>query len=179
MASQNINLFQTKTKFQPFLVTVEQYIRIISITLLSIVFSVGILVGLAFLVFGQQRDRMELQKQQLLLEIKNNAAKESLLFMVRKRIEGIDAVLNTQLSYAPFIDTTMTIIQSFPLASFSMGDKNTVHISVKVDSLADAVSVLTVLMEMEQKKEIAYPILESLSLDPGKIQIGLTYTVVL
>lgn len=179
MATQNINLFQTKTKFQPFLVTLEQYIRISSIILLSIVFSVGILVGLAFLMFGQQRDRMELEKQQLLTEIKNNTAKESLLLMVRKRIEGIDAVLATQQSLAPFIDTTMSVIQSFTLTSFSMGEKNTVHISVKVDSLEEAMSVLTMLLQMEQKKEIVYPILESLSLDPTKIQIGLTYTVVL
>jgi len=179
MASQNINLFQTKTTIQPLLEVIERYVKTISVVLLAIVFSGGIMTGIAFYVFGQQRDAMDSERQQLLAEIKNNVAKEGLFVMIRNRLVAVDKIMSTQVSYAPFIDTTIKIIQSFSLSSFSMGGKNSLMITVNVTTLAEAVDVLKTLMEMEQKKEITQPMLESFSLDDKKIQLGLSYTVVL
>jgi len=179
MASQNINLFQTKTTFQPFFVTLEKYVRISSMVLLGIVFFGGVLVGIMFFLFGQQRDAMEVERQQLLAQVKNQIVKESLLIMIRNRILSIDKILATQISYSPFIDTTAKVIQSFPLVSFSMGQKNSVSIAVNVTNLTEAVLVLQTIMEMEQKKEISNPMLQSFSLDKKDIKIGLSYTVVL
>jgi hypothetical protein len=179
MASQNINLFQTKTTVQPLLAFLDQYVKIAAVALLAIVFSGGILVGIAFAVFGNQRDTMEIEKQQLLALVKDNVTKESLVLMIRNRLVAVDKIMTTQVSYAPFIDTTIKIIQSFPLSSFSMGGKNSVSIAVNVTNLTEAVDVLKTLMEMEQKKEISNPMLQSFSLDEKKIQIGLSYTVVL
>ena len=179
MASQNINLLQTKTTLQPILGMMEQYVRIASMIVLSILFSGGILVGIAFFVFGQKRDSMKVEKEQLLSQVKKDVATESLLVMIRSRIAVIDKIIGKQVSYAPFIDTTMKIIQSYPLSSFSLGEKNTVAITVKVASIEEAMNVLTTIMEMEQKKEIGDPILQSFSIGEEKIQIGLSYTVIL
>ncbi|KKT46583.1 MAG: hypothetical protein UW37_C0021G0008 [Candidatus Gottesmanbacteria bacterium GW2011_GWA2_44_17] len=179
MPSQNINLFQTKTTLQPFFGSIEEYIRIASIIVLTIVFSGTVMAGIAFLVFGQKKDSMEKEKQQLIQQVKDNVAKESLLVMVRKRLVSVDTIMGTQVSFAPFITTTMKIIQSFPLSSFSMGQKNSVSISVHVATLEEAVAVLSTLMEMEQQKEIGNPVLQSFSMDGNKIQIGLSYTVIL
>jgi hypothetical protein len=99
--------------------------------------------------------------------------------MVRARIAAGEKILSTQVSYAPFIDTTIKVLQSFSLSSFSMGQKNSVSITVSVASLTDATRVFATLMDMEKKKEISKPILQSFSMDEKKIQIGLTYTVVL
>jgi len=179
MASQNINLFQTKTTVQPVLAFFDQYVKIAAVALLAIVFSGGVIAGVAFTVFGNQRDAMERDKQQLLALVKDNVTKESLILMIRNRLVAVDVIMASQVSYAPFVDTTIKIIQSFPLSSFSMGAKNSVSIAVNVTSLTEAVEVLKTLMEMEQKNEIAYPMLQSFSLDEKKIQIGLSYTVVL
>lgn len=179
MPSQHINLFQTKATLQPIFGTIEQYIRIASMTLISIVFSGGILVMIAYLVFGQQRDTMEREKQQLLVQVKNEAAKETLFVMIRDRLGAIDKIISSQVSYAPFITTTMNVIQSYPLSSFSMGEKNSIVIGVKVTDLEEATHVLTTLMDMEKRKEIANPVLQSFSLDEKGIQVELLYTVVL
>ena len=111
MASQNINLLQTKTTLQPILGTIEQYVKIGSMIVLSVLFSGGILVGIVFFVFGQKRDTMKVEKEQLLSQVKNDVAKESLLVMIRSRIAAIDKIMAKQISYAPFIDTTMKVIQ--------------------------------------------------------------------
>jgi len=179
MASQNINLLQTKTTLQPILGTIEQYVKIGSMIVLSVLFSGGILVGIVFFVFGQKRDTMKVEKEQLLSQVKNDVAKESLLVMIRSRIAAIDKIMAKQISYAPFIDTTMKVIQSYPLSSFSLGVKNSVAIMVKVASIEEAINVLATIMEMEQKKEIGDPILQSFSIEDEKIQIGLSYTVIL
>jgi len=159
--------------------TIEQYVRISAIVLLTVVFSGGIMVAIAFLVFGQQRDRMEEERQKLLSQVKTAVAKESLLIMIRGRVGAIDKIFDSQVSYAPFVDTTMNVIQTIPLSSLSMGEKNSVAISVNVVTLEEAMNVLTTLMDMEQKKKITNPVLQSFSMNEGKIQIGLSYTVVL
>jgi|GEM_PF-5576339 len=179
MVSQNINLLQTKTAVQPFLAFVQQYVKVATVVLLTIVFSGGIMVGIAFFFFGQRRDAMETERQQLLAQVKDNVAKESLLLMIRTRVMAIDKIFATQVSYAPFIDTTIKVIQSFSLSSFSMGANNSVSILVHVTSLSEAVDVLKILMEMEQKREISNPILQTFLLEGENIQIGLSYTVVL
>ncbi len=179
MASQNINLFQTKTTLQPALVMTEKYLKVASTILLSVVFSGGLLVTLAFILFGNQRDRLLSEREQLLTQVKREVAKESLFLMVRNRLVAIDAVMASQISYAPFVDTTLKIIQTFPLASFSLGDKNSVNIAVKVSNLQEALHVLTTLLDMEAKKEITQPTLQSFTLDERAIQIGLSFTVVL
>jgi len=178
MASQNINLFQTKT-LQPILTLIERYARTTAIILLSIVFSGGLIVGIAYIVFGQQRDSMERKKQQLLTQVKSNVAKESMVILIRNRISVIDSIMGTQISYAPFITTTMKVIQSFPLTSFSMGDKNSMTISFKVFSIEEAMGIFTTVLDMEKRKEITNPVLQSFTLNEKGIQIGLSYIVVL
>lgn len=179
MASQHINLFQSKATNQPILAFVETYIKPATVILLTIVFTGGVMVALAFYFFAQQRDLMELERQQLLVDIKNNSPKESLFLMIRNRLTAVDAILASQVSYTPYIDTTIKIIQSFPLTSFSMGDKNSVAIGVTVTSLPEAVRVLQTMMEMDRRKEITNPVLTTFSMDEKKIQIGLSYTVVM
>jgi len=179
MASQTINLLQTKTTFQPVLALIERYARVASIILLVVVVSGSILVGSAFFIFGQQKNILELEKQQLLTRIKENVRKESLMFIIRNRLNTVDRIMATQKSYAPFVDTTIEVIQSFPLTSFSMGEKNSVSISVTVSTLADAVYVVKKLMDMDGQKKITSPMLNSFSLESAKIQLGLSYIVVL
>lgn len=179
MPSQHINLFQNKTTLQPLFAKLERYLKTGSLIFLSIVFSGGIMVGVAFLVFGQQRDAMESKRQQLLSQVKQQENKEAMVMMIRNRIGAIDAIVNSQVSYAPFIDTTMRVTQSFPLSSFVLGAKNTVIISVNVSTLDEAVRVLSTLLDMEQKHQIANPVLQSFSLNDKNIQIGLSYVVVL
>lgn len=180
MSSQHINLFQTKTTLRPVLAMIERYVKTVSLVLLSIVFSGGIMVGIAFFVFGNQRDSMEVKKQEVMTQIKKEEGKESLFLMIRNQLGVINAILPTQVSYAPFLDTTMRIIQSFPLSSFSLGAKNSIIISVNVGSTQEAMTVLSTVLDMEQKKQIVNPILQSFTLEhEKKIQLGLSYTVVL
>jgi hypothetical protein len=179
MTSQNINLFQTKTTFQPILAMAEKYAKLASTILLSVVFVSGILVTVAFFVFGRQRDAYILERDQLLVQIKKEVSKESLFIMIRNRLISIDAIMNSQISYAPFIDTTIKIIQSFPLTSFTLGEKNSVSITVKVSTLEEATNVLSTILDMERKKEITFPLLQSFSMNEDKIQIGLSFIVVI
>lgn len=177
--TQNINLFQTKTQYQPVLIKIEQYVRIVAIGVLTILFSGGLIVGASFFIFGSQRDATKRDRDALLVRLKNEVGKESMVTMIRGRIKSIDAILKSQISYAPVIDTTIKLAQSFPITSFAMGEKNSVTLTVNVTTLDEAMAVLSTLMTMEQRKEIVSPILQTFSMDPNKIQIGLMYTVVL
>jgi hypothetical protein len=179
MASQNINLFQAKTTVQPIFSFIERSVKIVALSLLSVVVSGSLMVALSFYVFGQQKDTMEAEKQQFLSRIKEYVAKESLLVMMRNRLVAVDKIVATQVAYAPYIDTTMKIIQSFSLTSFSLDPKNAVSISVSVTTMDEAMGVLKTLMDMEQRKEITTPILQSFVMDKETIKIGLSYFVVL
>lgn len=156
-----------------------QYIKAASIILCTIVIVGGVVVAIAFLAFGNQRDAMVTQKQTILAQIKENAAEENLVVMLHARIGSIDKIIASQVSYAPFIDTTMFLLQSVPLKSFSLGEKNSVSISVETQTLEEAINVMKTLLTMEENKKIAYPVLKSFTMEKNKIQLGLSFTIVM
>jgi hypothetical protein len=179
MASSDINLLQTKTESQSMIGLVGRYIRIVSVGIVSTVLIAGFLLGLTWYLMSAKRDGLLAEKKQVMAQIEQDKQKESLLMLVRDRLTSIGSIIDTQKSFAPYIDTTLTILKSYTLSSFGLGEKNTVNVTITVRSLDDAMEVLTTIMGMEANHMINHPILKTFMMEGGKIQLGLAYTVVI
>lgn len=180
MASQDINLLQTKSDFHPVLNILERYVPVIAVGLVSLAAVAGVLLGLAFFLLTGQRDALGNERKQLVTQIEGDVKKESLLLLVRSRLSTLSTIIETQRSFVPYIDSTLSIVKSYTLTSFALGQNNTVNVTITVWSLQDAIDVLSTVMALEKNHTITNPVLTSCTIDgDGKIELGLSYTVVL
>lgn len=181
MASSDINLLQTKSTTSLFGKDVESLVRIIAILVLSITFAVGLLVAGAYVMLQSQKGTLDQTKNQFLQTISDNKEKESILTAINSRLSLIQKIMDSQHSYAPYIDTTLKILTpAYTLSSFSIGKDNAVNMTVDVNSVGDAMEMLTTIMKMEDAHMIKNPVLNSFSLEEGgKISVAVSYTVIL
>lgn len=179
MAS-GINLFQTKTQLSPALAEAEQYVRIIALALLAVLCAGGIVIGSLFIFFEKQKNTLEGERRQALGTIEGYINKETMLVVIHERLNFIDRVFATQQSFAPFIDTTIKIIGTRPLTSFSLGEQNTVSIALSLSSMNEAVTIISGIMGLESSGLIKNTIIDFLTLDENEtVKLGVSYKVIL
>lgn len=177
---KSINLFDTKTSLPPSWQLVEKYLLVIRQYLLGFVCVVGIALVVAYGVVRYRLGQFDADQKQLSYTIQNQNVKEGLLLALRARITSLKKILEVQLSVAPYIDATLLLARPPKLTSFSIGEKNTVQISVELPDIGEAVSMMEVVVKLVEKNIIKNPNLTSLSVDKdGSIMMGITYSVLL
>jgi len=180
VSEKSINLFDTKASLSPGWQLVEQYLRIIRQYLLWSVFIVGLILVVLFSVITFRTNQLEVEQKRLSQTIQNQNVKEGMLLALRARITSLKNILNTQFSVAPYIDTTLLLAWPPKLASFSIGEKNTVQISVNLSDIGEAVSMMEEIVKLVDENKIRTPHLTSLTIDKdGTIMMGLSYSVIL
>ncbi len=177
---RSINLFDTKASLTPGWQLVEQYLRIARQYMLWSVLIVGIVLVVLYGAIRFRSNQLEIEQKRLSQTIQHQNVKEGMLLALRARITSLNNILNTQFSVAPYIDTTLLLARPPKLTSFSIGDKNTVQISVNLSDIGEAVSMMEEIVKLVDENKIRTPNLTSLTLDKnGDIMMGLSYSVIL
>ncbi len=177
---RSINLFDTKASLTPGWQLVEQYLCVIRQYLLWSVLIVGLVFVALFGVISFRTNQLNAEQERLSQTIQNQNLKEGMLLALRARITALKNILTIQFSVAPYIDTTLLLARPPKLTSFSIGDKNTVQISVNLPDIQEAVSMMEEIVKLVDENKIRTPNLTSLTLDKdGAIVMGLSYSVIL
>lgn len=177
---KSINLFDTKASLSPGWQLVEKYLLLIRQYLLGFVLVVGIVLVVTYSVVRFRVMQLDIDQKQFSQTIQNQSVKEGLLLALRARITSLKKILDAQLSVAPYIDTTLLLARPPELTSFSIGEKNTVQISVDLPDIGQAVSMMEGVVKLVEENKIRTPNLTSLTVDKdGFIKMGITYSVLL
>lgn len=180
VSGKSINLFDTKASLSPIWQVVEKYLLISRQYLLGFVLIAGIALMATYGVVRFRTTQLDADQKQLFQTIQDQQVKEGLLLALRARITSLKKILDVQFSVAPYIDTTLLLARPPELTSFSIGEKNTVQISVKLSTIGEAVSMMEVVVKLVNENRIRNPNLTSLSVDKaGSITMGITYSVLL
>jgi len=180
MENNPINLFQSQAVVSPKLAVLERYLRGARTFLLLIVVGVGAITLIVYLIFSLQRRTLDGQRQELFASVKENVVKEALLLTLRARVASLKKIMTYQISIAPYIDTTLLIAAPPRLASFSLGDGNSIHIGVEAQSVEEAIFIVETMMQLTNDNKIKNPMITSILLNKdATVSIGFTYTVIL
>ena len=180
MENNPINLFQNRVAFSPKLAVLERYLRVIRNIFLSLILGVGIITIVVYVIFQFQQRALDEKRQTLFAIVQKDITKEAMLLSLRSRVSALKKIMTYQISIAPYIDATLLIAAPPRLSSFSLGDANTIHIGVDVDSVDEAVSVVASVIQLTNENKIKNPIVTSILLNKDeKVSLGFTYTVVL
>lgn len=181
MASgKSINLFDTKASLTPGWILAEKYLILLRQYFLGFILIAGILLVGTYGIVRLQKAKLDREEQQLATAIQSEHAKEGLLLALRARIASLKKILDVQLSVAPYIDTTLLLARPPRLTSFSIGDKNTVQISVELPDIGEAVSMMEVILQLVSENKIRNANLTSLTINKdGSVMMGIMYQVVL
>lgn len=178
--SNPINLFQSKAQLSPFWSVIERYLRISRAILIFILLGCGVTIISLYIFASMQKKTLQAQQTQLLTMVTQYADKEVMFRTLRARVLSLQSIMKQQISIAPYIDTTLLIAQPPALTAFSVGEKNSVSISVKMTSMDEAVKLVNTVITLTNDKKILHPILSSFSIDKdGSISVGLAYGVIL
>lgn len=177
---KSINLFDAKANLTPGWQLVEKYLIISRQYLLGFVLITGIILTVVYGIVRIRSVQLDAEQKQLSQTIQNQNVKEGLLLALRARITSLKKILDVQFSLAPYIDTTLLLARPPKLASFSIGEKNTVQISVNLPTIGEAVSMMETIMSLVNENKIRNPNLTSLTIDKdGVIVMSITYSVLL
>jgi hypothetical protein len=179
-SGKSINLFDAKVSLTPIWQVIEKYLLISRQYLLGFVLIAGIALMATYGVVRFRITKLDADQKQLTQIIQTQKVKEGLLLALRARITSLKKILDVQFSVAPYIDTTLLLARPPELTSFSIGEKNTVQISVKLPTIEGAVSLMEMVVKLVNENRIRNPNLTSLSVDKeGLIMMGITYSVLL
>ena len=175
-----INLFQSKAELSPFWSMIEHTLEKLRIVLIFVFLGVGVSVISLYVFATMQKKTLASQQSQLMTIVTQYADKEIMLRALRARVISLQTIMKQQVSIAPYIDTTLLIAQPPTLTSFSIGEKNSVSISVKMTTMDNAVSLIQTVVTLTNTHKILHPLLTSFSIDKdGTITMGLSYGVIL
>lgn len=177
---KSINLFDTKASLSPTWQLVEKYLIVARQYLLGFVCIVGVVLVVVYGGIRFRTQQLDGEQTQLSQTIQSQSRKEGLLLALRARITALKRILEVQFSVAPYIDTTLLLARPPQLTSFSIGEKNTVQISVELPTIGEAVSLMETIVKLVEEQRIRTPNLTSLTVNKdGSIMMGITYSVIL
>lgn len=177
---KSINLFDTKASLSPGWQLVEKTLVVVRKYFLGFVCISGLALLLTYAVVLVRTNQLNADQKQYTQVVQGQKVKEGLLLTLRARITALKKILDAQVSFAPYIDTTLYLAKPPQLTSFSMGEKNTVQISVEFSNISDAVTIMETIVGLVSANMIANPNLTSLTIDKtGAITMGISYAVIL
>lgn len=180
MEKRPINLFQNQMTFSPKLTVLERYLRMARNVFLYGIFGLGILTLAVYGIFFFQQRSLNTERQALYDEVKQEVTKEAMLLALRARISSLKKIMTYQISIAPYIDTALLIAAPPKLSSFSLGDANSVRITVEARNVDDAVTVVSSVISLANDRKIKNPTLTSVNLNKdATLTLGFSYITIL
>lgn len=175
-SSSDINLLQSKTVLPPQLAAIEGRLRQASYMSLAILLVAGVLVGVTYLFFQNQKRVLEETRTQLIRKINAQSQKEGFLVAVRERLGVVDKVLAYQLPWAQIMDTIKTIALPPKLNAISVEEQNKVTLSVKADSIEETLNMVNAIVAGVEQKKLRNPQLVSFQLEKdGSVQLMFSF----
>ena len=179
-SSTKINLFRSKNEFSPIAQLSEQSIRIIAYVLVGILIIGGLTVAGFSMYLSARQSTLETQRAQISKSISDQILKEGMILDMKARLVVVGNIIKSQKTALPFIDTMAAVIGSADLTSLTIGDANTVTLTVKLPSFEETFPFVEKIRNLVKTNKINFPRLESLNINErGMVQISVSYKVVL
>lgn len=174
--ASEINLIKTKTMISPQLMAMEEQVRSASVLMLVGIFSASLFFGVGYVMIARRYAALSLQKQALMSAVEEDRSTEGLYVSLRERIGIISRVLEKQRSWSEVLDLIDRVTGSGAMTSFTVDEKNEVHLSLTSQTLEDALGMVDRLRSEVVRRKIANPILESVQYrKDGTVRLAVTF----
>jgi len=175
-----INLFQNRSTITVTLERSLSYLRIGAYSLLGITLTSAVILVALFLYVSNLEKQFAEERKAVVGMIAEQADKEVQLYAIRNRVNIIKSIFDSQFVFTPLLDVTLTIAKPPKLATFTIGEKHAVAISVKSTSFDDLRFIATRIIDLSNQGKIVDPVIQSITMDGvGAVTANITYTVVL
>ncbi len=178
MASSEINLLNKRAVSGPmgFITAIEPKVRVVAWWGLLGLLGVGIFLGLAFLFVNSRYRRLEEQKIQITQQLKNAAAKEGIVVSLKQRITVAQKALDVARPWGKLFPLLGQIGPVNQFVTLTVDDSGRVNTIIEVQSIDEAVQIVTNTINLSTEKMLRSPQLLSFSLrEIGTVQLGLSF----
>lgn len=174
-----INLIRTKTNLSPQLGAIEQSLRQTAYVGLSLFLCVGVIVGVLYVLFSQEKNRLDDTKQQLVAHVTGSAQKEAMYVAIKSRIHIVGSAIGNQKPWSQLLDRVQSFITPPQLTDISVDDQNNITLTVQASSLEQLATVAQALIDEAKAKRVVNPQLGSFQIsNTGKISSTFTFLAV-
>ena len=177
MASTEINLLKKQASGTlGLLEAFEPKIRIFAWWGLIGLLGTGILLGLIYFFITSRYQALETQKTQIIQELKTNSVKEGIVISLKSRISVVQKALDVARPWGKLFPLLEQIGPVNSFVTLSVDESGRVSTIIEVQSIDDAVAIVTHTLELAGLKSLRSPQLLSFSMrEAGIVQIGLSF----
>ncbi len=178
MASSEINLINKRAVSGPMavLTTLEPKIRMVAWWGLLGLLGTGVFLGLAFLFVSSRYRRLEEQKTQLTQQLRAASAKEGIVISLKQRITVAQKALDAARPWGKLFPLLEQIGPVNQFVTLTVDDTGRVNTIIEVQSIDEAVNVVSNAINLSANKALRSPQLLSFSLrEIGTVQLGLSF----
>lgn len=177
MASTDINLIKRSAGgvFGP-LAGYEEKLRVFSWWSLLALLGAGVIIGAMYLMINVRLHQLENKKLQLTQRINAASTKEGIIISLKQRIVVAQKALDAARPWGKLFPLLEQIAPVSQFATVTVDENGRVSTILEVNSIDDAVTVVTNAVNLFHTKVLRAPQLLSLSLrDTGTVQVALSF----
>ena len=178
MAASEINLINKRALTGPmaYFTTIEPKIRVVAWWGLLGLLGTGIFLAFAFLFVNSRYRRLEEQKTQLTQQLRNASAKEGIVISLKQRINVAQKALDVARPWGKLFPLLEQIGPVNQFVTLTVDDSGRVNTIIEVQSIDDAVTIVSNTIGLSSEKMLRSPQLLSFSLrEIGTVQLGLSF----
>jgi hypothetical protein len=174
-----INLMATKTGLSPQVELIERSLQKASVIAVIVFLVTGLSVGGLYVLYTSQMNGLEQTRTELRSQI--NAAKnnEGLLVSIKDRTRIVEKAMGSQRPWGKILDLLGTVAVPPSLSTVSIGDENTIDISLQGTSIDEIAVPINVLIGYAKEGRIKNPKLTSVQFGKdGQVNVSVTFLAV-
>lgn len=176
MAGNDINLIKRNAATQNQYALLEANLRKAAWWGLSIVFVAGVLVGATMLVVSTQLSRAEARHSQLISQINAQSIKEGILVSLKQRVGVAEKALEAAKPWGKLFPVLGQIAPNGGFDALSVEESGRVTADMSLNTIDDAVSIMSNILLLFEQKTIRTPELVSFSfIEEGTIRMAVSF----
>ena len=174
-----INLIRTKTGISPQMTAIEQSLRRSAYIAIAAFLCAGIVVSVLYVLFSQEKSRLQDTQQSLIQQVSGNAQKEAMYVAIKSRVRIVGSAIQNQKPWSKLLDNVQSFVAPPDLVDISVNEEGGIRLSVKTNSLENVGRVAQALITKANDKQVINPALASFSFgSDGTVQTAFTFSPV-
>lgn len=161
---KSINLIPTTIENTPELAVFFGILQKVTVGSLMLLIGSGLIVAGTFAYFSAVHTRLLGEKDRIVATINQQSIKEGLLLSAKQRIEVIDKIVAAQKHFTTLFAIVGDLRAVGILTSLTLDDTDTATMTVLVNTIEDAVSLVDALLAHEKSHTLTKPALASFAL---------------
>lgn len=175
-----INLISTAAQLSPSFMHLSEKLKAASRMLLPIFFAVSILTAGSYAILRTQVRSLAGKTASIRSQIADQAEKQALLGLVRDRSKIVGKLVSGKVQWDRALTQFLGVAPSGTLASVAFDEKRRVVLTMRMNTLDEAITAITALMKETEEKRMLLPEIVSFQIDGnGMSRLVVAYTPVL